>query len=91
MTNPFEFFKLTDLQAIDSPIVHVITAEEVQEFCELNCGGQLSDEELSALVYAFAEAGTKLDFLSEAISIIRPHLRPDRECIGHKTALKVAE
>lgn len=72
--DPFQFIPLAEIEALDSPIIHMFTAEYLQEFAELNCGGRLTDEELARLCYAFHETWN-CEFLDEAISKIRPHLR----------------
>jgi hypothetical protein len=46
MSDPFKFIGLDELRSLDTPIVCVITADTVQDFAELDCGGPLTDEEL---------------------------------------------
>jgi hypothetical protein len=76
-SDPFQFVSLADIQALDSPIIHFFTAEYLQEFAEKNCGGRLSNQELSDLQYAFMETWD-CDYMHDAISKVRPWLRPGR-------------
>ena len=52
MSHPFKFISVDELHSLDSPIVCVITADTVQDSAELNCGGQLTDEELQDFHFA---------------------------------------
>jgi hypothetical protein len=77
-TDPFQFIPWADLRSLDSPILHIFTAEYVQEFAEDNCGGRLTVEELQQLCYAFTETWD-CDYMHDAISKVRPHLRSGRQ------------
>lgn len=76
--DPFQFISWAEIRSLGCPIIHFFDAEYVQEFAENNCGGLLSDEELKDLRYAFMESWD-CDYMHEAISKIRPWLRPGRE------------
>ena len=76
--DPFQFISLAEIRALGCPIIHFFDADYVQEFAENNCGGQLTDEELRRLRYAFWETWD-CEYLDDAISKIRPWLRPGRD------------
>lgn len=57
MKNLFKYISLKDLQREDSPIVHFITEEMVQEFSEDNYGKRLNEEEVANLLAGFHEDG----------------------------------
>lgn len=70
MPDPFKFISLDELRTLDSPIVHVITEEQIQQFAEDNCGGRLNDAELRAFAFV-PETCSFLRYLDEAIEASR--------------------
>jgi hypothetical protein len=72
---------LDQLRSLESPIVCVITADIVQDFAELNCGGRLTDDELRM----FGDASSSelfhefFDWLHQSVKVCRSWAHEERE------------
>lgn len=55
MNNAFKYISLEDLQKETSPIVYLVSEEQVQEFCEANYGRRLTEKEAAELFNGFCE------------------------------------
>lgn len=53
--DPFKYLTIEDIRSFNSPIVFVISAEMVQEFCEANYDRRLTEKEVAQLWYGFCE------------------------------------
>src|SRR5947209_16854527 len=55
MSDPFKFVDLDTLKSLNSPIVTVITAEDVQDIAGMYCDGPLAEDELQQFDYTSRE------------------------------------